>query len=51
MWSCDHVQISPDIIVTHGEIFLGRSGEWSFVRMLTLDSFEIVLNGLKFLKV
>ena len=23
MWSCDHVQISPYIKVTHGEIVLG----------------------------
>ena len=38
MWSCDHAQISPQIIVTHGEIVLDRNRECSCVNMLPLWS-------------
>ena len=41
MWSCDHAQISPQIIVTHGEVDLGKSGECPLVTMWSCDYVQI----------
>ena len=38
MWSCDHAQISPQIIVTHGEVDLG---ECPLVTMWSCDHVQI----------